>query len=63
MNQIKKSRKKFNYLTPEFSRVDTAYELNLALSKSAWRRTAKNLLNILLDISRLGDSLKIRVEK
>lgn len=48
---------------PNFDRVDTAYKLNSALSKSTSRRAVKNFLNNLLDISRLGDSLKIWAEK
>ncbi len=46
-----------------FNRVETGYELNAALSASASRRAVKNLLNRMLDISRLGDSLKIWAEK
>lgn len=47
----------------DFDRVDTAYELNFALSKSTSRRAVKNLLNYLLSITRLGDSIKIRAER
>lgn len=46
-----------------FDRVDTAYELNYALSKSTSRRAIKNLLNSLLSVAQLGDSIKIRAEK
>lgn len=46
-----------------FNRYETSYELNAALSASASRRAVKNLLNRMLDISRLGDSLKIWAEK
>jgi hypothetical protein len=46
-----------------FNRVETAYELNAALSSSGTRRAVKNLLNRMLGISRLGDSLKIWAEK
>ncbi len=45
------------------SEPTTAYELNSALSKSTSRRAVKNLLNYLLNITRLGDSLKIWAEK
>jgi SAM-dependent methyltransferase len=48
---------------PVFNRVETAYEINAALSKSPSRRVVKNLLNNLLDATRLGDSLKIWAEK
>lgn len=46
-----------------FSRVNTSSELNFTLSKSVSRRAIKNSLNYLLNISRLGDSIKIRAEK
>jgi len=46
-----------------FDRNETGYELNAALSASTSRRAVKNLLNRMLDISRLGDSLKIWAEK
>ena len=46
-----------------FNRVATGYELNAALSGNSSRRAVKNLLNRMLDVSRLGDSLKIWAEK
>lgn len=48
---------------PVFDRVETGYELNAALSNSTSRRAIKNLLNNVLDVTRLGDSLKIWAEK
>ena len=42
-----------------FNRVDTSYQLNQALSSSLPRQTVKNLLNEVLNLTRLGDSLKI----
>jgi len=44
-------------------RVNAGYRLNESLMKSGSRRTAKNLLNGLLRLSHLGDSLKIRAER
>lgn len=46
-----------------FSRVETGYELNQALTKSPARKMIKNLLNSLLNLGRMGDSLKIWAEK
>lgn len=42
-----------------FDRVDTSYQLNQALSSSSPRKMVKNLLNEVLSLTRLGDSLKI----
>lgn len=44
-------------------RVNASYRLNESLMKSGPRRTVKNLLNGLLRLSHLGDSLKIRAER
>lgn len=60
-NEKKQAETKSSELA--FDRVDTSYELNLALSKSTSRRAVKNLLNYLLNVTRLGDSIKIRAEK
>lgn len=46
-----------------FNRVETSYRLNEFLTESAPRRVLKNILNGMLNMSRLGDSLKIRAEK
>lgn len=46
-----------------FNRVEKGYELNAALLNSASRRAVKNLLNNLLNVTHLGDSLKIWAEK
>ncbi len=46
-----------------FSRVETGYQLNHALTKSPSRKMFKNLLNNLLNAARLGDSIKIWAEK
>jgi SAM-dependent methyltransferase len=45
------------------ARVEAAYSLNEALMASPLRRLLKSALNNLLNISRIGDSLKIRAEK
>ena len=42
-----------------FDRVNTSYELNQAFSASAPRKVVKNLLNEVLNLTKLGDSLKI----
>jgi SAM-dependent methyltransferase len=42
-----------------FDRVETAYQLNESLMKSRPRRALKDLVNGVLNISRLGDTLKI----
>ena len=39
--------------------MDTSYQVNEALTKSPARRAVKNIANHLLNVSRLGDSLKI----
>ena len=43
-------------------RVNAGYRLNESLMKSRSRRTIKNMLNGMLRLSHLGDSLKIRAE-
>jgi SAM-dependent methyltransferase len=45
------------------ARVESAYSLNEALMANPSRRLLKNALNNLLNIGRIGDSLKIRAEK
>lgn len=42
-----------------FDRVTTGYQLNESLMKSRPRRALKNIINGVLNLSRLGDSLKI----
>jgi hypothetical protein len=42
-----------------FDRVTTAYQLNESLMKSRPRRVLKDLVNGVLNITRLGDTLKI----
>lgn len=42
-----------------FDRVLTSYELNESLMKSRSRRALKNTVNSLLNLSRLGDSMKV----
>jgi SAM-dependent methyltransferase len=42
-----------------FDRVGTAYQLNESLMKNRHRRVLKDLVNGALNITRLGDSLKI----
>ncbi len=44
-------------------RVHTGYKLNASLVKSGPRRAFKNLMNGLLRLSHMGDSLKIRAER
>lgn len=48
---------------PTFDRVQTSYDLNETLSASPWRKNIKNLLNGVLNITKLGDSLKIKAVK
>jgi SAM-dependent methyltransferase len=50
-------------LSADIDRVSTGYQLNEALLKSRSRRAVKNLMNGLLRLSHLGDSLKIRAER
>jgi hypothetical protein len=45
------------------ARVESAYCLNEALMASPSRRLLKSALNNLLNLGRIGDSLKIRAEK
>ncbi|HEV2884103.1 MAG TPA: class I SAM-dependent methyltransferase [Pyrinomonadaceae bacterium] len=50
--------------TPDsFNRVESSYELNEFLSDKPARRLVKGLLNEILNVTRMGDSLKIRAEK
>ena len=42
-----------------FDRVTTSYQLNESMMKSRSRRVLKNTVNGLLNLSRLGDSLKV----
>lgn len=44
-------------------RVETGYQLNEYMSKSRLHRTLKKTVNGLLNLSRLGDSLKVWAEK
>ncbi len=46
-----------------FNRVESSYQLNEFLSDSPFRRFLKGTLNSLLNLGRMGDSLKIRAEK
>lgn len=46
-----------------FNRVGTSYQLNEFLSESPSRRMLKDMVNGMLGLLRLGDSLKIRAEK
>jgi SAM-dependent methyltransferase len=46
-----------------FNRVESSYQLNEFLSDSPLRRFLKGTLNRLLNVIRMGDSLKIRAEK
>ena len=44
-------------------RVETGYQLNEFMNQSKSRRALKNMINGMLNLSRLGDSLKIWAEK
>jgi len=46
-----------------FDRVESGYQLNEALMASPSRRLLKDALNGLLNVGRLGDTLKIWAEK
>jgi len=46
-----------------FNRVESSYQLNEFLSDSPFRRFLKGTLNSLLNLGRMGDSLKIRAKK
>ena len=60
---INRFRAKGDRKVQGFDRVGSAYELNAALMKSPSRKLVKTLLNLGLDITRLGDSLKIFAKK
>jgi SAM-dependent methyltransferase len=49
--------------TKGFDRVDSSYRLNAFLSDRASRRILKKMINHVLSVTRLGDSLKIEAEK
>jgi hypothetical protein len=42
-----------------FDRVTTSYRLNESMMQSRSRRVLKNTVNSFLNLSRLGDSLKV----
>ena len=46
-------------LDQRFDRVATSYQLNETLMKSRSRRVVKDVINGMLNVSRLGDSLKV----
>jgi 2-polyprenyl-3-methyl-5-hydroxy-6-metoxy-1,4-benzoquinol methylase len=46
-----------------FNRVETGYQLNEFMNQSRSRRALKNVVNGMLNLSRLGDSLKIWAER
>ena len=46
-------------LDQRFDRVSTGYQLNESLMKSRPRRVVKDVVNSMLNVSRLGDSLKV----
>jgi SAM-dependent methyltransferase len=46
-----------------FNRVETGYELNESLSKSPTRLLVKRILNQVLNLTQLGDSMKIYAER
>jgi ubiquinone/menaquinone biosynthesis C-methylase UbiE len=46
-------------LDQRFDRVATSYQLNETLMKSRPRRIAKDVVNSMLNVSRLGDTLKV----
>jgi hypothetical protein len=46
-----------------FDRPASSYRLNEKMSRSAFGRTMKTGLNVLLNVSRLGDSIKFRAER
>lgn len=49
--------------TETFNSTASAYEINAAFSNNSFRRSIKNFLNNVLDVTKLGDSLKIWAEK
>jgi len=46
-------------IAQDFDRVTTSYELNQSMMQSRSRRALKNTVNGLLNLSKLGDSLKV----
>jgi SAM-dependent methyltransferase len=46
-----------------FNRVESSYSLNESLNRNRALKTVKGLLNAALNVTRLGDSLKITAEK
>ena len=46
-------------LDQRFDRVLTGYQLNESLMKNRSRRVVKDVINGMLNVSRLGDSLKV----
>lgn len=47
----------------DFNRVESSYQLNESLSGNTLGRIIKTIVNRLLNVGRLGDSIKIRAEK
>jgi len=46
-----------------YNPVESAYEINASLSSSRWRKAVKGSLNGILNLTKMGDSLKIWAEK
>lgn len=47
----------------KFNPVQTSYDLNERLLASSWRKHLKSMVNVALNITKLGDSLKIKAVK
>lgn len=56
-----------NYFRPQkensFDRVKTSYQINEELESSPLKKTVKNVLNQMLNLAQIGDSLKIYARK
>jgi 2-polyprenyl-3-methyl-5-hydroxy-6-metoxy-1,4-benzoquinol methylase len=48
---------------PEFNVLESSYKLNESFTKSRWRKSLKSVLNKMLSVTRLGDSIKFRAVK
>jgi SAM-dependent methyltransferase len=48
---------------PDFNVLESSYKLNESFTKSRWRKSLKSVLNEMLSVTRLGDSIKFRAVK
>lgn len=63
LSKNSKSKEAAKYNEQNFNRVESSYELNESLSKSSLGKSLKNILNGMLNLTQLGDSIKFKAVK